>query len=140
MKLITWEPLNEVESLFDDRFMQPFSLLPKIGLDLAIDVYQEKGNLIAKMNLPGIDSKEINIKILDDVLTVSGKRDEEKEISKKDYYSKEIKRGSFSRTVSLPKTVDASKAEAKYDNGELIISMPEVVGAKEKGILIPIKE
>lgn len=140
MQLIKWEPFKEIDRFFDDRFLQPFSAFPKLGLDLAVDVYEEKGNVIAKMSLPGIKSEDLDISLEDDMLTISGRREEEKETEKKDYYSKEIRRGSFSRTVSLPRSVDAGKAEAKYENGELVVTMPAVAGAKEKAVKVKIKK
>jgi len=139
MQLIKWEPFKEIDRFFDDRFFQPFGLFSKLGLDLAVDVYEEKGTIVAKMSLPGVKPEEVDISLEDDMLTVSGRREEEKEVDKKDYYSKEIRRGSFSRTVSLPKSVDAGKAEAKYENGELTVTMPIVAGAKDKAVHIKIK-
>src|SRR3989344_4573976 len=139
MQLIKWEPFKEMDRFFDDRFLQPFGAFPKLGLDLAVDVYEEKGNVVAKMSLPGIKSDELDVSIEDDMLTISGRREEEREVDKKDYYSKEIRRGSFSRTVSLPKSVDAGRAEAKYENGELVVTMPVVAGAKEKAAKVKVK-
>ena len=139
MQLIKWEPFKEMDRFFDDRFSQPFGAFPKLGLDLAVDVYEEKGNVVAKMSLPGIKSDELDVSIEDDMLTISGRREEEREVDKKDYYSKEIRRGSFSRTVSLPKSVDAGRAEAKYENGELVVTMPVVAGAKEKAVKVKVK-
>lgn len=139
MQFIKWEPLKEIDRFFDDRFLQPFSALPKLGFDLAVDVYEEKNNVIAKMSLPGIKPEEINISIEDDTLSISGKREEEKEVDKKDYYSKEIRRGSFTRSVNLPKLVNAEKAEARYEHGELIVTMPAVASIKEKAVKVKIK-
>lgn len=140
MQIIKWQPLKEIDRFFDDRFVQPFSAFPKLGLDLAVDVYEEKNDVIAKMSLPGVKAEEVDISIEDDMLTISGRREEEKEVNKKDYYSKEIRRGSFTRSVSLPRSVDAGKAEAKYENGELVVTMPAVVGAKEKAVKVKIKK
>ena len=113
---------------------------PKLGWELAVDLYEEKGNVVAKMSLPGVKEEELDIEIDEDMLTISGRREEEKEVDKKDYYSKEIRRGSFSRSVSLPKLVDAEKAEAKYENGVLIVTIPAIAGAKEKAVKIKIKK
>ncbi len=137
MSLIKWEPFSEFDRLFD---AQSFPSLPKIGWDLAVDIYEEKGNVIAKMSLPGIKPEEIDVSIEGDMLTVSGRREEEKEIKDKDYYSKEIRRGSFSRTSTLPKEVDASKAKAKFEDGILVISMPAIKGAKEKAVKVTISK
>jgi len=140
MQLIKWEPFREIDQLFDDRFFQSSALFSKLGFDLAVDVYEEKGNIIAKMSLPGIKSEDLDMSIENDMLTISGRREEEKEVDKKDYYSKEIRRGSFSRTVRLPKQVDTGKAEARYENGELVVTMPVMSGAKEKAVKVKIKK
>ena len=140
MQIIKWEPFKEVDRFFDDRFFPPFSALTKLGLDMAVDTYEEKGNIIAKINLPGIKSNELDIAIEDDMLTISGRREEEKETDKKNYYTKEIRRGSFLRSVRLPKAVNANKAEATYDNGELKITMPVLAGSKEKAVKVKINK
>lgn len=137
MSLIKWEPFGEFDRFFDKDLI---FTSPKLGWDLAVDIYEEDKNVIAKMSLPGIKSEEVNISIEDDLLTVSGKRDEEKETKEKDYYSKEIQRGSFSRSVSLPKSVDAVKAEAEFADGILVVKMPVVDGAKEKAVKVQIKK
>jgi HSP20 family protein len=140
MQIIKWEPSKEIDRFFDDRFLQPFASFPKLGLDLAVDIYEEKGSVIAKMSLPGIKPEEVDISLEDDMLTISGRREEEKEVDKKDYYSKEIRRGSFSRSVSLPKAVNTAKAEAKYEDGVLVVTMPVIAGAKEKAVRVQIKK
>jgi HSP20 family protein len=128
MAIVKWEPLNGLDRFFDER---PYiSMFPKLGWDLAIDLYEEDNNVIAKMNLPGVKPEELDIMVEEDSLSVSGSREEEKETDKKDYYSKEIRRGSFSRSVALPKAVDSSKTVAEYTDGTLKVTMP-IVGGKE---------
>jgi HSP20 family protein len=139
MKLMKWEPFNELDHIFDDRFLQPFTPFSKLGFDLAVDVYEENNAVVAKMSLPGVKSEELDVSIEDDILTITGRREEENEVDKKDYYSKEIRRGSFSRSVNLPKSVDATKTEAKYVNGELAVSIPIVAGKKENAIKVKVK-
>ena len=135
MSLIQWEPFNEVERLFDGQ-MLPLSTRP--GWDLAVDVFEEKGNVIAKMSLPGVKQEEVDVSIEDDVLTISGRREEEKETKEKNYYSKEIRRGSFSRSVGLPKSVKAEKAEAKIEDGMLVVTMPAVKGLESKTVKVKV--
>jgi len=137
MSLIKWEPFDEIEQFFGNRTMP--SLL-KLSSDLSVDVFEEKGKVVAKMSLPDINVEDLSISIEDDILTVIGRREEEKETEEKDYYSKEIKRGSFARTIHLPKVVDAKKAEAKYKDGILSVTIPVVAGAKDKSIKIEIKK
>jgi len=134
MPLNKWEPWSDIERFFGER---PYiSMFPKLGWDLAVDVYEEDSNVVAKMSLPGIKPEELDISIEDDLLTVAGAREEESETEKKNYYSKEIRRGSFSRTVSLPKAVDAKKAEAKYADGVLAITMPVVKGKGKTAVQV----
>ena len=119
--LISWKP-------FGERFLErdfPVSTLPKFGWDLAVDVYEKNENVIAEMNLPGIDPEKIDISIEDDYLTVSGSREEKKETKEEDYYSKEIKRGSFERAVKLSYAVKKDKADASYKDGVLKITIPK---------------
>lgn len=136
MQLIKWEPFKEIDQFIENSIFPAF----KVGFDLAVDVYEEGANIIAKMSLPGIKKEDFDISLDDDMMTISGRREEETEIDKKDYYSKEIRRGAFSRTVSLPKSVDPTKSEAKYENGELIVTMPVIEGAKEKVVKVQIKD
>lgn len=134
MAIIKWDPFGEMERFFDDR---PYiSMFPKLGWDLAVDVYEEGKDVIAKMSLPGVKSDELEISIDKDVLTISGARQEESETDKKDYYSKEIRRGSFSRSVTLPKIVDADEAKADYNDGILVVTMPIVKGQEKKAVKV----
>ncbi len=136
MALIKWEPFSDMERFFEDR---PYiSMFPKLGWDLAVDVYEEGKSVIAKMSLPGVKSEELEISIDKDTLTVSGERNEETETDKKDYYSKEIRRGSFSRTISLPKIVDADEARAEYADGFLTVAMPIVKGQEKKAVKVEV--
>lgn len=136
MQVIKWEPFGGLGGFNDGLFPQ----MPKLGWDLAVDLYEEKGNVIAKMSLPGVTSDDLDIEIDGDMLTISGMREEEKETDEKDYYSKEIRRGSFSRSVRLPKSVDAKKAAAAYADGVLKIEMPVVKGQKEKVVKVAVKK
>jgi len=134
MPIIKWEPFSEFDKYFDDRFFPSVSLpsvASRMGWDLAVDLFQEKGNVIAKMTLPGIDPEKLEIEVNENMLRIGGSREEEKETKDKDYYSKEIRRGSFSRTVSLPAPVDQSKVSADYKDGILQVTMPAVKSTKK---------
>ena len=136
MPIIKWEPFNELERFLEER---PYiSLFPKLGWDLAVDLFEEEGSVVAKMSLPGVKTEELDITIDEDMLTVTGTREEEKETDKKDYYSKEIRRGAFTRSVSLPKAVDGSKAEAAYADGVLKITMPVVKGQEKRSVKVQV--
>ena len=136
MPIIKWEPFDEVDDLLEGR---PYiSMFPKLGWDFAIDLYEESGSIIARMNLPGVNPEELELSIDEDSLSVSGSREEEEETEKRDYYSKEIRRGSFARSVSLPRSVDAAKTVAEYADGILTITMPTREGVKKNPIQVKV--
>ena len=124
MALMKWKPFVDMERFFDDEYSS-FPLIHKLGWDLAVDVYEKNGNVIAEMSLPGVDPEKIDVVVENDYLRISGSREEEKESEDKNFYSKEIKRGSFERAVTLPTAVKGDKAEAKYNNGILKVVIPK---------------
>lgn len=136
MSLIRWEPFRELGRMFEEDWATMPSL--HIGWDLAVDVYEENSNVVAKMQLPGIDPQKIDISVEDGYLRVSGAREEEHEEMKKNYFSKEIKRGSFERAVRLPKMVVADKTSAEYKDGVLIITMPKKSEPKEGKVKVTV--
>lgn len=127
MAIIKWEPFTEAEQFFEDFPMTSFK---KIGTDLAVDVYEEEGNIVAKMNVPGVDPEKIIVTVEDNMLRVSGAHEEEKEEKKKHYYHKEIRKGSFERVVSLPQSVLKDKVSAEYKNGTLFVTLPKANGGE----------
>jgi HSP20 family protein len=137
MSLIKWEPFGEFDNLVGSSGL--FPSVSKTGFDLAVDLYEEKGVVVAQMSLPGMKPEDITVEIEGDLLSISGSREEEEETHVKEYYSKEIRRGSFSRSVRLPKLVDSDKAGAQYTNGVLKISMPVLAGQKDKGVKVRVK-
>lgn len=135
--LIQWQPLTGLNSIFEGSLSDT---LPVFDADLAVDIYEKDSQVIAEMNIPGVSESEIEISLEDDLLTISAQREAEEETKEKRYYSKEIKRGVFSRTVRLPRTVDSNQARAEYKDGVLSISMPVDTEAKDKSIKVPINK
>lgn len=135
MSLIKWEPFVDMDNLFET-----FPSFPKFGGDLAVDVYEKDNNVIAEMNLPGINPDNIEISVENNYLHVSGSREESKEEKKKHYYSKEIKRGSFERVVRLPSKVQEDKVSAEFKNGELLITLPKSAETSSKKVKIEVKK
>lgn len=135
-EIVVRDPFDDISQFFGGR---PLARFARFG-DLAVDVFEQDGNVIAKMSIPGIEKDEVEITVDEDTLTIEGSREEEKEVDQKDYYSKEIRRGSFSRTVDLPKIVDGEKAIADYKDGVLTVTMPTVEGEEKKGVKVEIKK
>lgn len=133
MKIIHWNP----KTLQDNDY---FINWPKsIGFDLAVDVYEENSNVIAQMNIPGIDPDKIDVSIDNSLLHITGTREEEKEVKAKNYYSQEIKRGEFKRTIELPSLVIEDRAKAEYKDGVLKIIMPKKTSTQER-VKVPVSK
>jgi len=84
----------------------------------------EDGTYVIQFALPGIDPKEVNVSLMDNVLTVKGERKADHDTKGKDYFVREVKYGAFERSVTLPEGVDAAQVEAKYTNGMLEVRVP----------------
>lgn len=138
MNLVKWEPFKDIERFFTEEFY-PTLWMAKPGWDLAVDVYEEKGNIVAEMNLPGINPEKLEISVHDEYLKIFGTREEERESKEKSYYSKEIKRGAFERLVKLPTKVKVDKAEAKFKDGTLRIILPKMEDEKTEKIKVQIQ-
>ena len=133
--IIKWNPFDDLDKFFDDEFFSS-----KRGKDLAVDLYEEGNSLIAKMHVPGIDAKDINVSVEDNYLVVSGKREEEKEEKEKNFYRKEIKSGSFERIIALPKAVKSDQVSAELKNGVLKVVMPKQEEEGGKRVEVQVKD
>jgi len=126
-------PASELSRLFGDEFLGSGDFFP------ALDVYQDKDNVVAELSLPGIDPSKVDVVIENDVLTVSGSSEEKQEVKREDYYRKEVRTGSFSRSVVLPMAVKGNDAQAHYDKGVLTITMPKEESVKPKKVTVSVK-
>jgi HSP20 family protein len=140
MAIVKWESFGDMDRFFEDFAFPPMPSMSKMGFDLAVDVYDDKENIIAEMNLPGIDPAKVNVSVEDNHLRITGAREEEKEEKKKNYYSKEIRRGSFERTVRLPERVEKEKVKAAYENGVLKVTLPKSHTSESAKIEIEVKK
>ena len=120
--------LSDLHAFFEDAILP--SPMRSLGWSLAADVYQDNGNVIVEMHMPGIDPDRIDISVEGNVLHVAGEREEKIESEDRAYYTKEIKRGSFERVIDLPFEVQGDAARAESRNGELRILLPKKEGSK----------
>jgi HSP20 family protein len=104
----------------------------------ACDVIEKDNAFELTAELPGLDPKNIELSVAQDILTIKGEKNEQKEEKTKDRYVSERRYGSFRRSVQLPASVDASKIEAKYKSGILTVSLPKSAEAQKKQTVIPI--
>ncbi|MCA9355196.1 Hsp20/alpha crystallin family protein [Candidatus Kaiserbacteria bacterium] len=140
MSLIKWEPFEEFDRVFRDMSTLPSLKMSNMNFDLACDVYEDGDNLVAEMNLPGLDADSIDVEIEENHLRVSGKREEIQEKKEKNHYTKEIKRGSFERLVPLPNPVKKDAVEAEYSEGVLKVTMPKREASEDKRIKVKVKK
>src|SRR5580698_2507705 len=142
--LTRFEPFREFSTL-QDRLNRLFRESHREGQDEslttssfapAVDVYEDEHNVTLKIEVPGIDEKDINVNLENDTLTVHGERKIEKEEKEENYRRVEREYGSFTRTFTLPPTVDSEKVSATYDKGVLKVSLPKKAEAKPKQIKV----
>jgi len=105
----------------------------------ALNAWLSDEDVVIDVELPGFDPKDVNISVVGDELTLSGKRDGEKPEEGGAYYTREIARGSFSRSLRLPFRVEADKVTANYKNGILRVALPRAEADKAKKIAIAAK-
>jgi HSP20 family protein len=105
----------------------------------AMDLVENEKEYEITAELPGIDEKNIEIKLTSRVLTIKGEKREEKEEKEKDYYLSERRYGSFHRSFQLPEVVDADKIEANFAKGVLTVKLPKTAEAQQAEKTIAVK-
>lgn len=139
--LTRWDRLPVFSSFQDemdrtlDRF---FNRETSFGADWIpdIEIAETDSDIIVKAEIPGVDPKDIDISILDNILTINGEKKEEKEQKGKSFYRVERSYGSFVRTIDLPSPVKTDKVEAKARHGVLEIILPKMEKSKIKKITV----
>jgi HSP20 family protein len=145
--LIRWDPFSELTSLQDrmnQLFSQPsgnFGRSPEQSLGFAnfvppVDIYEDDHNIILQAEIPGITDKELDIRLENNVLTISGERKLENEEKKENFHRIERHYGRFSRSFALPAAVDPDSVNAEFDSGVLKITIAKREEAKPKQIKI----
>lgn len=93
---------------------------------LSVDVYQTSDQIILKAVVAGVKPEHLDVSITRDMVTIKGKREEQKEVTEENYFYRELYWGSFSRTILLPQEVEVDGAEANEKHGVLIIKLPKI--------------
>jgi HSP20 family protein len=97
----------------------------------SVDVLRKDGDLIVRAELPGVKAEDVDITVHEGVLTISGKREAEREEERADYYVREVRHGSFRRSMVLPEDVDEKKVRARYQDGILEVTLEGAAAARE---------
>jgi len=140
-------PFEELDRMFDEFLssgLRPArwgrELMPEMaGMEARmprIDVVDRESELLVRAELPGVDKKDLDISLSENVLTIKASSSHEQKEEKGDYYRCEISRGSFARTIPLPAYVDGDKAKANFKDGILELTLPKIEQSRRRRISI----
>ena len=147
MNIVPWKPFEELTTLrkemdslwsrffpetpFHERYVS-HEWLP------SIDLKETKDKLVVKAELPGLEAKDVELSLTDDILTIRGEKKTEKEEKEEHHYFVERYTGTFERRIKLPTLVKTEKIDATFDKGVLTITLPKSEEAKKKEIKIKV--
>jgi HSP20 family protein len=146
MAVVRWEPFRELMTL-QDRMNRLFhETRTRNDEDWAlggswapaVDIFEKDGNIVLKAELPGLDPKDVDIRVENNVLTLRGERRFENEVQQEAYHRVERSYGSFSRSFTLPSVVDTGNIKAEYKDGVLRVTLPKREEAKPRQIQIDV--
>jgi HSP20 family protein len=130
---------DAMERLFDDRFFKPMWIGNGERQSApALDLYTTPEAVIAKVALPGVKLEDVDVTIGDDLVTITGVSEEEKETSESGYVHKELSQGKFSRSFSLPTAIKADAAKAQFRNGLLTLTLPKTEDVKPTHVKVQV--
>lgn len=136
--LVRFTPFRELDRFFEDDFFMP--VMGRMAARVpAVDLYETENEVVAEVSVPGLDPKKVSIEIENNVLHIRGEEEVEQENRDRGYYHKEVRRGSFTRSIGLPLEVDTDKVTAKCENGMLKVVMPKSEKVKPKKVNVEIK-
>lgn len=139
MALIPWTPFWPWEDI--EKAMDDFSSVPaKSGHNIfPVDVFETDKTVEVRLPIAGMDPERIDVSVEDNLLTVRGETEKKTEVEDKDYYRKEIRSGTFHRTLPLPANVVGDKASAASEKGMLKISVPKAGEKKGRKVKVEVK-
>lgn len=117
----------------------PWPRFGALALSPAVDVAERENEYEITAELPGLDEKDIEVRLSNGNLTIKGEKKEEKEEKEKDYYLSERRYGAFTRTFRVPDGVDADKVEARFAKGVLTVKLPKTAQARSQEKKIEVK-
>jgi len=151
MAIVRWEPFRDLVSLqdrmnrlFEDSFRGAGRATGEEDWALggswapAVDIFEQGGDIVLKAELPGVDAKDVDIRVENNTLTLRGERKFDSEVKRESYHRVERAYGTFSRSFTLPTVVDTEKIKAEYKDGVLRVTLPQKEEAKPKQISISV--
>jgi HSP20 family protein len=149
MPIVRWEPFQDLPAPQKEfnRFIR--EALPRLfgGGEPStriwappVDIYETDSALVLKADLPGVDPKDVDIRVENGILYLKGERKFEKEVKEENYHRVERSYGAFTRSFSLPNSIDTEHVKAEYKDGQLILTMPKREEAKPKTVKIEVEQ
>jgi HSP20 family protein len=146
MALKKWEPLQELDDLFE-RTRRGFGLMPWRGRDLMaeldwaprVDIGEADGTYLIKAEIPGVKKEDVKVSIDSGVLTLAGERREEEESRGLQLHRVERFHGCFSRSFTLPPTVDPQQVKASFQDGVLTVTLAKRPGSEGSAQQVPVE-
>lgn len=142
MSLIRWQPFSDLASLRDmmDRLFEE-TFFPSVhgvrgAMTLPIDMHETDKDIVVRAPLPGVKPQDVEITVSGDTLLIRGEVKRDESIKRENYIYQEWRYGQFARALQLPKAVQADKAEARYENGVLVLTLPKAAEAQARRITV----
>ena len=129
---------EQVNRLFDSSFKANADNSALTTWAPAVDIYETENELVIKADLPDMEEKDIDVRVENSMLTIRGERKFEESVKEDNYLRVERAYGSFSRSFSLPNTVDTAAIQANYKNGVLRVHLPKRAESKPKQVKIDV--
>ncbi|MBI5476032.1 MAG: Hsp20/alpha crystallin family protein [Ignavibacteriales bacterium] len=146
MTLVRWNPVvnfgnmhRELDKIFEQFRSDVQNEDVSKTLMPVVDIVERENEFSIKVEIPGVDKKDVKITIQNDVLTIRGEKKQEEEKKGENYYRTERSYGTFQRSFTLPSSVANEKIDASYDNGILTLTIPKLEEAKPKEIEVKLK-
>ena len=151
MAIVRFEPFRDLVTiqdrmnrLFNEAFRGTRTGDEDLGLGgswaPAVDILEQNGNIVLKAELPGIDPKDVDVRVENNILTLRGERKFDEEVQKDSYHRVERSYGNFTRSFTLPNVVDTEKIKAEFKDGVLRMTLPKKEEAKPKQISISVSK
>jgi len=141
-----WHPVThftnmqkEIDRMFDRFSSDIFDEEASKTMLPVVDIVERENDYNIKIELPGVDKKDVKITIQNDILTIKGEKKQESEKKGENYHRVERCYGSFQRSFTLPTSVASDKIDASYENGVLTLRIPKLEEAKPKEIEVNVK-
>lgn len=146
MSIVRWRPFSDLMSLsetmdrlFEDRFVSPDHWVTWRASEVVpVDMFETENEILINAALPGVSPEDVEITLLGDTVTIKGETKIDNELKEGDCLCRETRYGSFHRELTLPVRVSSEKAEAKFENGMLRLTLPKAEETKPKQIKVSV--